>query len=127
MGSTFWLAILGSAAVGVVVSTVITLIGQFWERRARRKELLLSKAIELAIRRTDIGMRLADKTGKLVILPDDAMLAAGYYNDLKHLLDKGDLPAEAKLVAEASHKKAVEALRRSKSHRGREAGRAEPR
>lgn len=40
--------ILGSAAVGALVSSIITLIGQAVERRARRRELLLSKSIELA-------------------------------------------------------------------------------
>lgn len=73
MSSTIWLAILGSAAVSgfasALVSAVSTLLGQCWERRtrreelllerySRRKELLLSKAVELAIRKFN-------STGKL--------------------------------------------------------------
>jgi hypothetical protein len=40
--------ILGSAAVGALTSSVITFVGQILERRARQKELLISKAIDLA-------------------------------------------------------------------------------
>jgi hypothetical protein len=39
--------ILGSAAVGALVSSVITIVGQAIERKARRRELLLSKLSNL--------------------------------------------------------------------------------
>jgi hypothetical protein len=41
--------ILGSAAIGALVSSIITLIGQAIERQARKRELLLSKSIDLAV------------------------------------------------------------------------------
>jgi hypothetical protein len=40
--------ILGSAAIGALVSSLITFLGASLERRSRRKDLLMSKAIELA-------------------------------------------------------------------------------
>jgi hypothetical protein len=73
--------VITSAAVGAVVSALLTLAGQYFERRSRRKELLLSKAIELAFRRTDIVKEVAFKTGRHVAFKDDASLAAGYPHD----------------------------------------------
>ncbi|MGB9429645.1 MAG: hypothetical protein WCC11_07180 [Gammaproteobacteria bacterium] len=102
--STFWLAILGSAAVGALVSAGITFIGQLLERRARRKELLLSKAIDLAFRCTDIGMKLAEKMGRPIEIQDDVMLAAVYFKELQYLIDKGDVTDEAKAIEERTRR-----------------------
>jgi hypothetical protein len=43
-----WLVVLTSSAVGVLASGVIGLIGQFFERRSRRDELLFRAAIEIS-------------------------------------------------------------------------------
>ena len=87
-----------------MVGAGVTFPGQLLERRARRKELLLSKAIDLAIRRNDVGMRFAEKTGKRVILQADLTIAAVYFKHLNHLIDNGDLPPDAKVEAEDSLK-----------------------
>ena len=60
------LLVLSSAAVGALVSSLLTLLGSALERKARRRELLLSKAIDLAINRTQIAMTVAEKTGRKV-------------------------------------------------------------
>ena len=118
MGSTIWLAILGSAAIGALVSAAITFIGQALERRARREELLLSKAIEVAFKNTDFAEK------RNLPIQDDVMQAAMYYRELKHLIEKGDVSAEAKasekssldrLEAEAADKQA----QRDASKRGK--------
>jgi hypothetical protein len=46
--------VLGSAAIGALVLSVITLLGQSFERKARREELLLTKSIDLALQRTGL-------------------------------------------------------------------------
>jgi hypothetical protein len=46
--SSYASLILGSAAIGALVSSLFTLLSSTFERRSRRRELLLSKAIDLA-------------------------------------------------------------------------------
>lgn len=102
MGSTFWLAALGSAAVGALVSAIITFIGQLLERRARRKELLMNIAAKLAFERIKTGMRMAEKTGRPAIIKDAATLMVDYYKNLQYLWDEDDsLPEQKKIEAES--------------------------
>jgi len=103
-----WVYVIGSAAVGALVSAGITFLGQLLERRARRKELLLSKAIELSTERIRGGMRLAENMKMPVIVPDALTLAAVYFRDLKHLIETDELPAKSKAIAEESMRKARE-------------------
>lgn len=42
------IAVIGSAAIGAPVSSLITEVGKWRERQSRREELLLTKAIEMA-------------------------------------------------------------------------------
>jgi len=90
-----WLTVLTSAAVAVLVSGMITLIDHVLERRARRAELLLTKACEMAVRRTDIVLQVAKDTGGGVSLVDDVVNTETYYRWLKSLLDSGKLPPDA--------------------------------
>lgn len=90
-----WLTILTSAAIGVLVSSVVTLIGQSLERRARRSELLLVKALELAAARRDFVMKVAEASGATATIPDDAINAEKYLRWLKSLLTDGKLPPDA--------------------------------
>jgi hypothetical protein len=96
-GAAVWPLILTSAGVGALVSSGVTLIGQYLERRARRKELLLSKAIELAEARTQLVLRLVEKTGKPGTFQDAVILAEGYYQWLLHLLSHGRLPDDPRI------------------------------
>jgi len=90
-----WATVLTSAAVGVLVSGVVTLIGQYLERRARRNELLLTKAIEVSIHRSNIATQLARDAGVKVSLVNEVINAETYFRWLKSLLDKGKLPPDA--------------------------------
>jgi hypothetical protein len=90
-----WLIVLTSSAVGVLVSGVVTLVGQRLERRARRDELLLTKALEMAVQRTAIMVQLAEKTGATVSLVDEVINAETYFRWLKSVLETGKLPPDA--------------------------------
>jgi hypothetical protein len=91
-----WQTIITAAAVGSIASTVLTLVGQAFERRSRQRELLLSRSLDLAGSKRDFLIRLADKTGATVTLKDDIFLAEEYYEALSHLLRTGTLSPSAK-------------------------------
>jgi hypothetical protein len=56
--------LLGSAAVGALMSSVITLLGQVMERRSRIKELIFSKAVEMAQHRAESILAAAKHTNQ---------------------------------------------------------------
>jgi hypothetical protein len=90
-----WLIVLTSSAVGVLASSVVSLFGQHLERRARRDELILAKACEMAVHRTEIAVQVAKNTGGGLSLRDDVINAETYYRWLKKLLATGKLPPDA--------------------------------
>jgi hypothetical protein len=93
---TLWLTILTSAAVGALVSSMVTLAGQYLERRSRRAELLLTKALEMAIRKSDLTLEALNTSGEgSVQLPDEVISAETYFRWLKSLLVSGKLPIDA--------------------------------
>jgi hypothetical protein len=99
--------IVTSAAVGALASALVNLLGQAFERRARRRELLLAKAIELAFARRDTLLKVVERTGQGFSLRDDVAIAADYFAELRHLLDTGRLSSsfrerEAKSKADNS-------------------------
>lgn len=54
--------VLGSAAIGALMSSVITLVGQKFERESRREELLLSEATKLAEHQMETLLKVAAAT-----------------------------------------------------------------
>jgi len=107
MDSPSLTTIVTSAAVGALASALVNLIGQAIERKARRRELLLTKAIELAFARRELLMKVVERTGQTVGLRDDVSITADYFAELTSLLDKGQLSKtfrehEAMSHAEAS-------------------------
>jgi len=102
------LLILGSAGVGALMSSGLSLLGSWRERTARRKELLLSKAIELAIQWTQVHMQLAEKSKQRVVIQDNVISAAEYYKELRTLLDTGALSPTFITKAAALRRKAME-------------------
>lgn len=88
--------VITSAAVATLVSAALTLLGQALERSARRKELLLAKAVEIAVERARFGLEIVKDTRQPAEFIDPAINAATYYKWLRHLLDKGQLPPDAK-------------------------------
>jgi len=93
MGSLFPI-IFGSAAVGALVSSVITLIGQSIERKARQKELLLSKAIELAELQNAMLKAAAEMSGRTVSMLPYIVQTRWFHKELANLLSEGKLSPE---------------------------------
>jgi hypothetical protein len=94
MATETLLTVVTSAAVGALASSVLSLVGQHLERKARREEILLVKSIEMAIDRSRLVKEVASETNRRALLQDTIFLAKDYYTDLKHLIDKEELPPE---------------------------------
>src|SRR2546421_6321772 len=81
--------VLTSAVVSAVVTSIVTLFGQYFERRARERELLFSKCVELAQKKTEFLMKVAADTGATAILADYAVYTEMYHWLLSELHKKG--------------------------------------
>ena len=84
--------VLTSAVVSAVVTSILTLFGQYFERRARERELLFTRCVELAQTKMEFLMKVAERTGATAILADYAVYAEMYYWLLSSLHEKGKLP-----------------------------------
>ena len=97
--SAFWPLVLTSAGVASLVSAGATLFGQAFERRARRRELLLTKAIELAQDRSRRTLDVWEKSGRQASarFQDDIVSAETYFQWLESLWDSGRLPDDPRI------------------------------
>jgi hypothetical protein len=86
--------ILGSAAVGALVSSLITFLGQMIERKARRKELLLSKSIELAELHVKLLQDAMSATGGVVDIQPYIFYTRSHNRELESLLSTRKLTPE---------------------------------
>jgi len=77
--------ILGSAAVGALTSSVITLIGQSIERQSRKRDLLLSKSIDLAVLQVNLYKDAATMNKQKVDLMPYIFYARWYHKELANL------------------------------------------
>ncbi len=84
--------ILTSAVVSAAVSSLFNLCGQWLERKARHKELLLTKAVELAKMKTDFLIQYSKDTHNAAAIHDYVALAEMYHWLLSKLHDDGCLP-----------------------------------
>jgi hypothetical protein len=84
--------LISSAAVGALVSSIITLVGQQIERNARRRELLLSEAVKMAMGHRDYLLKFAQAQNTTVHIPEQAKLAQTYFLALSSLILKSKLP-----------------------------------
>lgn len=98
------LLVLTSAGIAAFVSGLIAFAGQWLERRARRHELLLAKAIELAFARTEFVKQFAKQEGVPARYFDNLQLAEVYYQQLSHLMRTGQLPAEVEAAPSAKRR-----------------------
>ena len=57
------LLVVTSAGVAAVVSSLVTLVGQYLERRARRNELILRTALDMATAKAEFVFKAATATG----------------------------------------------------------------
>jgi hypothetical protein len=96
--------IITSAAVASVTTALAQFVGARLEARARRRELLLTRALDLAQARTEMVLRVAKETGVTATIRDSVFLAEGYFQWLSHLMDHGKLPPEAKAQEAASER-----------------------
>ena len=110
----FFIAVIGSAAIGALILSLITELGRWRERKSRREELALTKAAELS-RLMYEGFIEQVKTGHtgLVVRPQTEMIRDAY-RMFKHLLDEGVLDPQTQkkldeeLAAYAAKKKRAE-------------------
>ncbi|HEX4577692.1 MAG TPA: hypothetical protein VH117_10095, partial [Edaphobacter sp.] len=85
--------LLGSAAVGALVSSVITLFGQRLERKSRREELVLSEAVKLAQSNMDLTLEVAKAhTNRVTNIIPIIDMVVPHHEWLTHLLNKGKMP-----------------------------------
>lgn len=91
-----WVYVIASAATGALVSSLLTLFGQWQERKWRRKELLLKEAVLLAVEHTNKLLKASEISGQKVTISPHIYHTANLYKWLDHLIDKNELPEEAK-------------------------------
>ena len=84
--------VLTSAVVSAVVTSILTMFGQYFERRAKEKELLFTKCVQLAQTKVELLMKFAENTRGTVTLADYAIYAEMYYWLLSSLHQNGKLP-----------------------------------
>jgi hypothetical protein len=90
------LSALIGAFVSSVVSGLMTMFGQYLERKSRQRELLLVKAIELAVERRKLIVETAEKEGLPASLVPDIYTAAEHMTWLEHILREEHLPPNIK-------------------------------
>lgn len=88
--SAILFAVIGSAAIGALVSSIISEIGRWRERKSRREELVLSKAFELAHGTYLSSIELL-KSGHGVETMPQTMMIRDAFRMCQHLLDHGVL------------------------------------
>lgn len=93
-----WALVFTSAAIGAITSAMVTMVGQLLgqalDRRARRRELLFSKAIDLARWKNERTLEVAQRKGSGPYqIDDEVFLARVFLEDLETLFATGKLPA----------------------------------
>jgi hypothetical protein len=86
--------LLSSAAVGALVSSVITAWITHLERKARQKELILAKAVELAIKHTEMRVAMTAKTSKPIVIYPEIVTTRFYHRQLKRLFSKDQISSD---------------------------------
>ena len=86
------LIVLTSAVVSAAVSGLTTLLGQYFERRARSKELLFTRCVELAQAKTEFLVNFEKDTGNTAFIADYVVYAEMYNWLLAELRDHRKLP-----------------------------------
>lgn len=87
--------VLTSAVVGAVVSSMMNLLAQRFERDARHRELAFKSAMEAAYKRIDSALDLMQRNREpYVDLPDAPAFMATYYRWFHELLRTGKVPLE---------------------------------
>jgi hypothetical protein len=91
--------VLTSAAVSALVSSLFTFISQCLERRARRRELVMKTAADLATQSRNFYLEVAkSRGGKIPPLPFSTYY---YHQQLSSLFKRGKLTSEEQKLYEA--------------------------
>jgi hypothetical protein len=86
--------VLTSAAVGAVMSQLITLIAQHFERKARRTEFLMKTATDWAVKRVELAIEYAKTRAVHPVTPDLGWMAYEYHQQLSSLMTDGTMPPD---------------------------------
>lgn len=97
------LALIGATGLGSLLSFIFALLGQAIERRSRVKELLLSKAVEMAHHRTETIANAAKHTGQPLVIESPILYTFEIYQELTHLFKTGKLPTQTKATLDQLH------------------------
>jgi hypothetical protein len=109
MNTQILLALLGSAAIGALVSNIITLLGQRLERKSRREELAVTKAMEMAHENTRVRMEILKDSETAGLIAPSVLGFEDYYISVKHVLDHGKLdPAMRERVKKQMAKRGID-------------------
>ena len=92
-----WTTLVASAGIGAVVASLVNVVGQTLDRRARREDLLWTKALEMAHLRGEFILQIAKDTGRRTRFYDPVIIAETYHRWLTHLVKHGRLPNEARV------------------------------
>jgi hypothetical protein len=88
-------SILASALTASLVSAIVIIANSYFDRKSRRKELLMNLAYKLAKERTDLVLKIAMEQNQPAQFQDLLVLMGGYYQWLSDLDSKGKLSQEA--------------------------------
>lgn len=86
------IAIVSAAGIGALISTGVSELGRWRERKSRREELLLEKAIVFANWRWEIVKHNANVSKEYIEVSDLIVSTEGYYQLLAKLMKTGKLP-----------------------------------
>jgi hypothetical protein len=92
MNATLLTSVVVASLVASFVGGLITTFTVILERRARRKELIFTKDLELAKVKLEFLMEYAKHTRKQTFVTDPAAYAEWYYGLLVKLHEDGKLP-----------------------------------
>ncbi len=106
--------VLTSAGVAAVVTAGMQLLNGHLERRARhaeqvteretrRRQVLLEKALEIALERIRFGYQVAKENRQRTEIYDQVVMAEVYYKWLAHLFEHGELPPGANVDRPDDH------------------------
>jgi hypothetical protein len=99
--------VLTSAGIAAAVTSLITLFGQWVERRSRRENCCSRKRSILQTQKIEVAMKVAGVSGDSLEAIDAIYSAEIYYKWMVQLMDKGALPDEAHQRLEASRKRNI--------------------
>ncbi|MDO9182445.1 MAG: hypothetical protein Q7U04_08550 [Bacteriovorax sp.] len=87
--------ILTSAVVASLISGLAIFTNGIFDRKSRRKELLMNISYNLAKEKTDLVLKIAIEDNRPATLQESIVLMETYYQYLIQLDCKGKLPIEA--------------------------------